>query len=127
MKDPDDITIYRKSIERTRVHVFLTGLDKSFDKLRQEILRREPLFSLEEYHSLVFREAIRYTTFNEDIEKHKASIMVSRHRPSHRSQDRPGATNPKNSNSSNKLKCTNYNQTGHSKSHFFELIRYLEW
>ena len=37
MKDPDDVTAYRQSIERTRVHIFLAGLDKSFDQLRREI------------------------------------------------------------------------------------------
>ena len=33
MKDLDDVTAYRQSIERTRVHIFLAGLDKSFDQL----------------------------------------------------------------------------------------------
>lgn len=34
MKSPDDVTAYQQSIERTRVHIFLAGLDKSFDQLR---------------------------------------------------------------------------------------------
>ena len=46
MKDPDDITIYRKSIERTQVHIFLSGLYKSFDKLRQEIFDLLPLMRI---------------------------------------------------------------------------------
>ncbi|KAK6925740.1 Retrotransposon gag domain [Dillenia turbinata] len=129
IKDPDDVTTYRQSIEKTRVHIFLTGLDKSFDQLQREILRREPLLSLEECYSLVHREAIRSTTLNEDIEKPEASAMVSRHRPSQTSQDQPKATNLKNSNSSDKsaYKCTHCNQTGHSKSRCFELIGYPDW
>ena len=129
MKDPDDVTAYRQSIERTRVHIFLAGLDKSFDQLRREILRRDPLLNLEECYSLVRREAIRSTTLNEDIEKPEASAMVSRHRPSQTSHDRSKATNPKNSNSSDKptYKCTHCNQTGHSKSRYFELIGYPDW
>ena len=31
MKDHDDITPYRKSIERQRVHIFLVGLDGDFE------------------------------------------------------------------------------------------------
>ena len=129
MKDPDDVTAYRQSIERTRVHIFLAGLDKSFDQLRREILRREPLLSLEECYSLVRRETIRSTTLNEDIEKPEASAMVSRHRPSQTPQDRPKATNSKNSNNADKptYKCTHCNQTGHSKSCCFELIGYPDW
>lgn len=104
-------------------------MDKSFDQLRREILRREPLLSLEECYSLVRREAIRSTTFNEDIEKSEASAMISRHRPSQTSQDRPKATNPKHSNSSDKptYKCTHCNQIGYSKSRCFELIGYPDW
>ena len=45
------------------------------------------------------------------------------------SQDRPKATTPKHSNSSDKptYKCTHCNQTGHSKSRCFELIGYPDW
>ena len=58
IKDPNDITLYWQSIDRTRVHICLARLDKSFDQLRREILCREPLFSLEECYPLVRREAI---------------------------------------------------------------------
>ena len=129
MKDPDDVTTYRHSIERTRVHIFLAGLDKSFDQIRREILRHEPLPNLEECYSLVRREATRSTTLNEEDEKPEASAMISRHRHSQTSQDRPKVTNPKNSNHSDKptYKCTHCNQTGHSKSRCFELIGYPDW
>ena len=31
MKDPEDVVIYRRSVERLRVHIFLAGLDEEFD------------------------------------------------------------------------------------------------
>lgn len=37
------------------------------------------LLNLEEYYSLVRREAIRFTILSEDIEKPEASAMISRH------------------------------------------------
>lgn len=123
MKDPDDVIAYQQSIERTRVHIFLAGLDKSFDQLRREILRREPLLSLEECYSLVRREAVRSSALNEKIVDSEASAMVSRHRPSQTSQDKPKATQSDKSTS----KCTHCNQTGHSKNRCFELIGYPDW
>ena len=80
MNDPSDIILYYiKSALSKPVYTFLAGLDKSFDQLLREIVRCEPLLSLEECYSLVQREAIRSTTMNEDIEKHEASAMVSCH------------------------------------------------
>ncbi|KAH9685411.1 protein kinase domain-containing protein [Citrus sinensis] len=32
MKDPEDVVIYRRSVERLRVHIFLAGLDEEFDQ-----------------------------------------------------------------------------------------------
>ena len=129
MKDPDDIIAYRLSIERTRVHIFLAGLDKIFDQLRREILRQEPLLSLEACYSLVRREAIRSSTLNEDVEKPEASAMISRHRPNQASHNRTKSTTPTNSTSSEKptYKCTHCNQKGHSKSRCFKIIRYPDW
>ena len=46
MKDPNDITSYRKSIERQRVHIFLAGLDGDFDQVREEILHKDPIPNL---------------------------------------------------------------------------------
>ena len=82
MKDPDDVIAYRQSIERTRVHIFLAGLDTSFDQLRREILRRESLLSLEECYSLVRQENLRSTAFHEETTKLEASALLSRQRPS---------------------------------------------
>ena len=47
MKDPDDIAVYQKSIERLWVHIFLLGLDGDFEQVRGEILRKDPVPDLE--------------------------------------------------------------------------------
>ena len=128
MKDPDDVVAYRQSIERTRVHIFLVGLDTSFDQLRREILRREPLLSLEECYSLVRRENLRSTTFHEETTKPEASALLSRQRPSQTSQDHPKTTHQKNSTfEKDSMKCTHCNQNGHTKNRCFELIGYPDW
>ena len=62
MKDTEDVEAYQQSNERLRVHIFLVGLDKVFDQVRREILRKEQLPNLEECYSLICRELIRSTT-----------------------------------------------------------------
>ncbi|KAM6540581.1 hypothetical protein CsatB_005028 [Cannabis sativa] len=118
MKDPDDVTAYQKSIERIRVHIFLAGLDKSFDHLRREILRQTPRPSLEECYAMVRREDLRLITFNEENTKTDASAMLSYRQP----------TNSKKTTVDKaSLKCTHCNQTGHTKNRCFELIGYPDW
>ncbi|PON51189.1 hypothetical protein TorRG33x02_312030 [Trema orientale] len=40
MKDPDDIKVYRNTIERLRVHIFLTELDEDFDQFEEKFCTR---------------------------------------------------------------------------------------
>ena len=58
MKDLDDIAAYQKSIERQRVHIFLTGLDGDFEQVRGEILRKDPLPDLEDCYALISTRGI---------------------------------------------------------------------
>lgn len=44
------------------MYAFLAGLDDIFDKVRSDILRTQPLPSVEEVFSVVRREAQRHTT-----------------------------------------------------------------
>ncbi|CAL9018910.1 unnamed protein product [Prunus brigantina] len=48
-----DIEIYRKSIQRQRVHTFLVGLDVEFEQIHGEILRKYPTLELEATYALV--------------------------------------------------------------------------
>lgn len=74
-------------------------------------------------------DAIQYTILNEDIEKPEAFSMISYHQSNQTSQDQSKSIDSNNSNSLDELtyECTHYNQIDHSKSHYFELIRYSNW
>lgn len=48
---PSDVEAYRKSAGRLQVHIFLAGLDKVFEQVRGEILRKDPVINLEECYS----------------------------------------------------------------------------
>ena len=76
IKDLDDVQVYRKSIERLRVHIFLAGLEEDFDQIRREILQSETVPNLEECYSLVQRETRHCTTLKCESETSEASTMV---------------------------------------------------
>lgn len=53
MKGLDDIAIYKKSIERLWLHIFLTRLDGVFEQVQEEILWKDLVPNLEECYALV--------------------------------------------------------------------------
>ncbi|WVY93108.1 hypothetical protein V8G54_032196 [Vigna mungo] len=103
MKDPEDVTAYKKSIGRLRVHIFLAGLDGEFEQIRGEILCKERVPELENSYALIRREAKRQTTLKGNHPKANSNIDKS------------------------KFKYTHCNQQGHTKNRCFELNGYPEW
>ncbi|KAH0725518.1 hypothetical protein KY284_001383 [Solanum tuberosum] len=75
MESEKDVSSYRKSIQRQRVHIFLAGLDGEFEQIRGEILRKDPILELEECYSMVRRESVWHATVNGDLEKSEAAAM----------------------------------------------------
>ncbi|KAH0669559.1 hypothetical protein KY289_024052 [Solanum tuberosum] len=75
MENEKDVSSYRKSIQRQRVHIFLAGLDGEFEHIRGEILRKDPVPELEECYSMVRRESVWQAIVNGDLEKSKAAAM----------------------------------------------------
>ncbi|WVZ17273.1 hypothetical protein V8G54_010255 [Vigna mungo] len=114
MKDPKDVTAYKKSIGRLRVHIFLVGLDGEFEQIRREILCKEPVPKLENSYALIRRE----DNTSSDFESSKQKLAGSK------KENHPKA----NSNiDKSEFKCTHYNQQGHTKCHCFELNGYPDW
>ncbi|XP_039685419.1 uncharacterized protein [Medicago truncatula] len=116
MKDPDDSIAYKKSTDRLRVHIFLAGLDGTFEQVRGEILRRDPIPGLEECHGLIRREAVRHATLKGETKDFESAAMMTRNR------QRPSKGTDKSA-----YKCTHCDQTGHSKDRCYELVGYPEW
>jgi len=113
MESEKDISSYRKSIQRQRVHIFLAGLDGEFEQIRGEILRKDPVPELEECYSMVRRESVRHATVNGDLEKSKAAAMVSKYRSNQNrfSQNQPDQIKSKGFNKST-YKCTHCDSPG---------------
>ncbi|KAH9718181.1 retrovirus-related pol polyprotein from transposon RE1 [Citrus sinensis] len=114
MKDPEDVVIYRRSVERLRVHIFLAGLDEEFNQVRGEILRKEIISDLEECYSLIRREDARQSKLNKKVDS-ETSAMIARQQPQRKFVDKSS------------LHCTHCKKNGHTKEHCFEIIGYPDW
>ncbi|WVY99005.1 hypothetical protein V8G54_031156 [Vigna mungo] len=114
MKDPEDVTTYKKSIGRLMVHIFLAGLDGEFEQIRGEILRKEPVPELENSYALIRQEAIRQHS-HDSLKQKLAGQTKGNHPKANSNIDK------------SKFKCTHCNQQGHTESRCFELNGYLEW
>ncbi|KAH9685014.1 protein kinase domain-containing protein [Citrus sinensis] len=114
MKDPEDVVIYKRSVERLRVHIFLAGLDEEFDQVRGEILRKDIIPDLEECYSLIRREDIRQSKLNKKVDS-ETSTMIARQQPQKKFVDKSS------------LHYTHCRKKGHTKEQCFEIIGYPDW
>ncbi|KAM2367604.1 hypothetical protein ACFXTH_045259 [Malus domestica] len=62
MECAGNLKTLREEIQLDRVYAFLAGLDDIFDKVRSDILRSQPLPSVEEVFFIVRREVQRHAT-----------------------------------------------------------------
>ena len=119
MKDADDIVAYKKSIERRRVHIFLAGLDKVFDQICGEILRKELIPNLEECYFFLFdmkKYGIPHWIIRKKIQKlQRWWLKINQTKNSFLKINNQELTSP------------HCNQTDHTKTHCFEIIGYPNW
>ncbi|KAJ8624816.1 hypothetical protein MRB53_033346 [Persea americana] len=109
MKDPEDVKSYHDAIERLRVHIFLAGLDETFEQVRGEMLRKDLLPSLEECYAVIRREAVRRETLNTDAGNSDVAVMIMKNK----SRASRGSEKPN-------YKCTKCNKSGHTKERCYE-------
>lgn len=108
-----------KILARLRVHIFLDGLDREFNHVRSEILRKDPPLDLEFCYASVRRDQNQRNTMEEP--KVEADGMV--HLAARNLVQKGKNTNNKGSS----FTCTHYGEEGHSKQRCYEIIGYPEW
>lgn len=59
MKHPEDITIFSDNTQKQKLHLFLSGINETFDKERREMLNKIPLPTGEEAYAIIRREISR--------------------------------------------------------------------
>ncbi|KAB2614171.1 hypothetical protein D8674_038887 [Pyrus ussuriensis x Pyrus communis] len=135
MECAQDLKTLREEVQLDRVYAFLAGLDDVFDKVRSDILRTQPLPSVEEVFSMVRREAQRHATMmgGSHIGSQgggPAAAMVSRSPASLPSGGVSNlSVNSRSFTRENKdnLKCTFCGQTRHTEDTCFEKHGVPEW
>ena len=108
------------------MHIFLAGLGGDFERVRGEILRKDPFPDMEECYALIRREAVRHASMKAESENPDTSAMVVQQRSTQNWQDQSKTNHPKIAPNIDKstFKCTHCNKTGHTKSCCFELVGY---
>jgi hypothetical protein len=71
-ENPNDSAWYKKKVERTRVFVFLAGLNKDLDEIRGRILGKKPLSSIREVFSEIQQEEAQRQVMLKGMEDLKA-------------------------------------------------------
>ncbi|KAB2606044.1 hypothetical protein D8674_005761 [Pyrus ussuriensis x Pyrus communis] len=128
-----DLKTLREEHQIDRVYAFLAGLDDVFDKVPSDILRTQPLPSVEEVFSVVRREAQRHATMMGGNNNHgglPSMAMISRPVGASRlSNSSTQSLNSRPFNRENKddLKCTFCGQTRHTEDTCFTKHGVPDW
>ena len=91
MRDLEDIIMYKASVEKLRIHIFLNGLDAEFEQVRGEILRMDPSLDLERTYAYVRCEANRRILLTNDLPAPDSVAMLARRNTPPIRQTYPGS------------------------------------
>ncbi|XP_070667601.1 uncharacterized protein [Malus domestica] len=134
MECAGDLKTLREEIQLDHVYAFLAGLDDIFDKVRKDILRSQPLPSVEEVYSIMRWEAQRHATMmgiNGVGNQGGVSLvaMVSRPLSASRTFNPSSSTTYRPFTWENKddLKCTFCGKTCHTEDTCFQKHEVPEW
>ncbi|KAD4384257.1 hypothetical protein E3N88_24425 [Mikania micrantha] len=133
-----DIATYNKLRSEQKLFQFLNALDRQYDPIKREILRWDPLPSVEGAYAAVRKEmahqGILGTTENVTSSGGVAAGLSTNgsKEPESLGFLSKGRPNQKNSSSSSridktKLKCDHCGMTRHTKNQCFQLVGYPEW
>lgn len=71
-----------KTMARLRVHIFLAGLDSSFNQARSEVLRKDPPLSLESCYAYIRKDLSQRQTMEEPKQEPDSMVhLTTRNRP----------------------------------------------
>ena len=138
METEKDIATYNQIVQENRLFNFLGELDVKYDAIRRDILRLDPLPSVEAGYAAVRKEAarLRILTGSSDEDPLSGGIgtgLLSR-RPSdrqqgqnHRGRPDPESRTAKPSADKAKLCCSHCGMAKHTRETCFKLVGFPEW
>ena len=132
----DDITTHNKLIQQGRLYQFLQGLDDSFDKDRRDLLKEDPLPSVENAYATIRREVARRGIMNREVPSSGVSGEIltgigieAGLAAKGRSDSAKGEAKSslRQGDDKSKLKCSHCGGTRHTKEGCFKLVGYPDW
>ncbi|KAH6817843.1 hypothetical protein C2S51_001446 [Perilla frutescens var. frutescens] len=134
MKHDEDITAYNQIVQEHRLFDFLGGLDRRYDGARREILRSDPLPSVESAYATIRKEAARIrimrsaTSETADLSSSgEIGAGLLSKTPGRGGHRRPDNRMGKPVVDKTKLHCSHCGMTKHTKETCFKLVGYPEW
>ncbi|XP_047956198.1 uncharacterized protein LOC125201943 [Salvia hispanica] len=141
MKYPEDMVIHDQFIQEQRLFQFLIAIDSKYESTKREIVKMEPLPSVDQAYNLVRQEETRSQVLQPGTGTTTDGIgagfaVRGRSMPSHGSHGGSrggsnlggGGWNRRNDDEDkSKLVCSYCKRKKHTKESCFELIGYPEW
>ncbi|XP_076917379.1 uncharacterized protein LOC143577429 [Bidens hawaiensis] len=125
MKDPEDIQVYNKKTQEQRLYQLLMAVDDKLEPIERDILKKEPLPSVEAAYATIRREVARVTILKfgpSDNDSTEIGLGLAAKDPQHRTKFRL-----KEKEDKSKLFCTHCQMKRHTKEQCFRLVGYPEW
>ncbi|KAJ9544663.1 hypothetical protein OSB04_024370 [Centaurea solstitialis] len=113
MKDPKDIQIYNKKTLEQRLYQLLTGVDEKMNPIKRDILKNDPLPTVETAYATIRREVAR--------------LNILKLGPSDSDLTEIGMVPTQGKKDKSKLYCTHCQIKKHTKEQCFRLVGYPEW
>jgi hypothetical protein len=73
---PEEIEIFNKFVQETRVYLFLDGLDDKLDRVRADVVQITPFPSVEQAYARVRQEATRQEVMLKGDESSQPSMVM---------------------------------------------------
>ncbi|XP_071739944.1 uncharacterized protein [Rutidosis leptorrhynchoides] len=137
MKCSADIQAYNQIRAEQKLFQFLNALYQNHDQIKRELLRLNPLPTVEEAYSTVCKEKAHQQILGNNTQPSKqdigsglvaaegAVLIMKPHR--NPQQSKPNYTSGNSRMDKNKLKCSKCGKTRHTREQCFEIVGFPEW
>lgn len=132
MECSKDIEVYNRIIQNQRLYQFLTALSDKYEPVKKEILKREPLPSVDMAYAMVRRETARDQILRPIVVDGDTSSGIGlglAARDKHRFGQPPQKGNwpRRTEEEKSKLVCSHCGMKKHTKESCFQLVGYPDW
>ncbi|KAD3066986.1 hypothetical protein E3N88_34866 [Mikania micrantha] len=127
MKDLEGIKIYNKKLHEQRLYQLLTAIDDKLEPIKRDILKRDPLPSIETAYATIRREIARLNILKPDISEISMSSEIGLGLVAKESIGRTKTPQNKEREDKPKLYCSHCKMKRNTKETCGKLFGYPKW